>query len=43
MNKNNIVVKGPGGGILPKYLDLVLNRRAKRKILEDHPISWDDI
>jgi sialic acid synthase SpsE len=36
-------VKGPGGGILPKYLDIIYNRKAKKKILEDHPISWNDI
>lgn len=43
LNKNNITIKGPGGGILPKYLDLIVNRKAKRKILGDHPINWDDV
>ena len=43
LNKNNITIKGPGGGILPKYLDLIVNRKAKKKILEDHPINWDDV
>jgi sialic acid synthase SpsE len=40
---NNITVKGPGGGILPKYIDIIINRKTKKKILEDHPITWDDI
>ena len=43
LNKTNITVKGPGGGILPKYLDIITNRKAKRKILQDHPIKWSNI
>ncbi len=39
----NLTVKGPGGGILPKYLDIIVNRKTKKKILEDHPITWEDI
>ena len=41
--KNNIVIKGPGGGILPKYLDLILNRRAKFNIDKDYPVTWEMI
>ena len=43
LNKTNLTVKGPGGGILPKYLDIITNRKAKKKILQDHPIKWSDI
>lgn len=38
-----IIIKGPGGGILPKYIDLVLNRKVKKDILPDHPIEWENI
>lgn len=43
LNDKNIIVKGPGGGILPKYIDIILDRKVKRKILQDHPITWNDI
>jgi sialic acid synthase SpsE/protoporphyrinogen oxidase len=38
-----VVIKGPGGGILPKYLELVVGRPARADIEEDFPITWDDI
>tara|TARA_B100000795_G_scaffold67858_1_gene46849 strand:- start:9069 stop:11459 length:2391 start_codon:yes stop_codon:yes gene_type:complete len=36
-------VKGPSGGVLPKYLDIVVGRKARRNIEKDYPITWDDI
>ena len=41
--KNKIIIKGPGGGILPKYISLVENRTARKSIKKDHPIRWEDI
>ncbi len=38
-----LVVKRPGYGIKPKYLDLVVGRAAKRDIKADEWITWDDI
>ena len=38
-----LVIKGPGGGLLPKYLEVVLNRKAKVNIQADTPIDWDKI
>lgn len=38
-----IAVKGPGGGILPKYMDIVVGKKANRDIKKDHPIEWDHI
>jgi len=43
INKNMIAIKGPGGGILPKYIDIVINRKAKVDISADMPIDWDKI
>ena len=40
---NKIAIKGPGGGILPKYLDIVLGRRATEDIDSDTPITWKKI
>jgi len=36
-------IKGPGGAILPKFIDLVVGRTAKEKILADYPILWENI
>ena len=41
--ENMVVIKGPGGGILPKYLELVVGRIARADVEEDFPITWDDI
>ena len=41
ITKNNIIIKGPGGGILPKYLDLILNKKIRTNIYKDYPITWD--
>jgi N,N'-diacetyllegionaminate synthase len=38
-----LIVKRPGYGIKPKYLDLVVGRTAKRDIKADEWITWDDI
>ncbi len=43
LTKFNICVKGPGGGILPKYINLILNKKVRQKISKDHPIKWSDI
>jgi len=36
-----VTIKGPGGGLLPKYFDMVAGRVAKVDIEEDYPITWD--
>jgi len=38
-----LIVKGPGGGLLPKYLNIVIGREAKSNIEEDFPITWEVI
>ncbi len=43
ITNSKIVIKGPGGGILPKYIEIVINRKAKVDIEEDTPINWDKI
>ena len=37
----NVCIKGPAGGILPKYLNIILGKKSKIKILKDYPITWD--
>jgi len=39
----NITIKGPGHGLLPKYLPLILGKKIINKVSKDHPITWDDL
>lgn len=43
ITKDMLVVKSPGIGILPKYLNLIIGREARENILADHPITWKSI
>jgi N,N'-diacetyllegionaminate synthase len=43
VTENMVAIKGPGGGILPKYLELVVGRIARADVEADFPITWDDI
>jgi sialic acid synthase SpsE/protoporphyrinogen oxidase len=43
IEKNLIQVKGPSGGIMPKFLNIVEGRVAQRDIYADYPITWSDI
>jgi len=41
--KRNICIKGPSGGITPKFFDVILNKTSKYKLIKDQPITWNDI
>ena len=43
INKSMLTVKGPSGGLLPKYINIVEGRKATRDIIADYPITWKDI
>ena len=38
-----LIVKRPGYGIKPKYLEIVIGRTTKRDIKTDEWIAWEDI
>lgn len=38
-----LVIKSPGIGILPKYIDLVVGRQARIQIDADYPVTWESI
>ena len=38
--KLNISIKGPAGGLLPKYMDVILTKKSKVGIKKDEPITW---
>ena len=43
ITENMLTIKGPAGGLLPKYLDIIIGRKALVNIYEDYPITWEDI
>jgi sialic acid synthase SpsE len=43
ITRDKIAIRGPGGGLLPRYINIVIGRNARRDIEEDYPITWEDI
>lgn len=43
LTKNNLIIKGPGGGILPKFIEILLNKKANKIIKKNYPVTWNDI
>jgi len=43
ITKEMLTIKSPGIGVLPKYLDLIIGRKARAAIDADHPVTWDTI
>jgi len=43
IEKKDLIIKRPGMGIHPKYINIVIGRRAKKKIYYDDWITWDKI
>lgn len=43
ITEEKISIKGPGGGLLPRYQDMVVGRIAQKDIEEDFPITWETI
>ncbi len=38
-----LTIKGPGGAIMPKFMDMVVGKVAKETIPADFPVLWDHI
>ncbi|MEM9680415.1 MAG: N-acetylneuraminate synthase family protein [Bacteroidota bacterium] len=43
INNDNIIIKRPGNGIHPSYLDVIIGRIATKNIKIDTPITWDSL
>jgi len=43
ITKEMLVVKRPGYGIKPKYIDTIIGRTTKKDIKADYWVTWDDI
>lgn len=43
IEKSDLIIKRPGYGILPKFINIIIGRIAKENIDEDDIINWDMI
>ena len=43
ITEDMLIIKGPGGGLLPKFMELVIGRCARKDIEADYPITWENI
>jgi len=43
IQKEDLVIKRPGMGIHPKFMDIVIGRKVAKPILKDEPILWESI
>lgn len=43
ISENMLTIKGPAGGLQPKFWNMIVGRAAKKDIEMDHPITWEDI
>ena len=43
LTQEMIAIKGPGGGLLPRYLEIIVGRTARQNIEADYPITWNDV
>ena len=43
ITRNMLIVKRPGYGIKPKFIDIVVGKKVKKDISEDQWITWEDI
>lgn len=41
LSEKNICIKGPAGGILPKFLEIIKGKKINKNIDKDFPITWD--
>jgi len=43
LTRDILIVKRPGYGIPPRFLENIIGRRVRREIPEDHWITWEDL
>lgn len=43
ITRDMLIVKRPGYGIKPKFIDIVVGKKAKKDISKDQWITWEDI
>ena len=43
ITRDMLIIKRPGYGIKPKFIDMVVGREAKKDIREDEWVTWDAV
>jgi sialic acid synthase SpsE/protoporphyrinogen oxidase len=43
IKREDIIIKGPAGGMLPKFIDLVIGKSLQEPIESDFPITWEKL
>ncbi|MBF0185530.1 MAG: N-acetylneuraminate synthase family protein [Magnetococcales bacterium] len=43
LTREMITIKGPGGGLLPRYLEIIVGRTVRQAVEADYPITWESI
>ena len=43
LTENDLIIKGPYGGIAPEHYENVVGRAVKEDIHEDYPITWENL
>lgn len=43
LDLNNVTVQGPGHGLPPKFISLILGRQVTRSVKAGMPLTWDDV
>jgi len=43
IRQNSLIISRPGNGLQPKFLDIIINTRAKRDIKAYKVLQWEDI
>jgi len=41
IERGDLIIKRPGYGIAPKFLEIIIGKAAKKDIEEDDIITWD--
>ena len=42
ISKDDITIKGPAGGLAPKYLELIIGKKLIKEVHKDFPITWEN-
>jgi sialic acid synthase SpsE len=43
LTEEDLIIKGPYGGVAPEFYEEVLGRTLRKDVNEDFPITWDDL
>jgi sialic acid synthase SpsE len=41
IKKNDIIIKGPAGGLNPRYSNLIIGKKITKNLQKDYPFTWE--